>query len=133
MLTRCACGSGRLPFDLDQYKGFQEFWLARVKTIWKNTFYNLTPEPYPVMQIEFDLYRATESYVAGTFVPLILVRAQPQRVFQTCSPNTERRLLLQVTCIGFFTLFMPAPPSGSRPALSVTVMLTTATVYFVAS
>ena len=38
-----------------------------------------------------------------------------------------------VTMEGFMSLFMPAPISGARPALSVTVMLTTATVYLVAS
>eukprot|EP00961_Rhodomonas_salina_P185901 2510150-Rhodomonas_salina.1 len=30
-------------------------------------------------------------------------------------------------------LLMPAPLSGSRPILSVTILLTTATIYFVAS
>lgn len=100
----------RLPFDLEPYKGFQEFWLAAVKTIWQNTYYNCCPEPYPVLLVEFDLHRSTQTYLSGMVVPLILV-----------------------TCVGFFSLFMPAPPSGARPALSVTVMLTTATVYFVAS
>ena len=38
-----------------------------------------------------------------------------------------------VTLVGFFTLWMPAPLSGARPALAVTVMLTTATVFLAAS
>merc|ERR1719183_1018070 len=41
--------------------------------------------------------------------------------------------MIIVTIVGFCTLMMPAPVSGARPALSVTVMLTTATVYLVAS
>lgn len=41
--------------------------------------------------------------------------------------------LLVVSIVGFCSLLMPAPVSGSRPTLSVTILLTTATVYFVAS
>lgn len=101
----------RIPVDLEPYKGFQEFSLVTVKTVWMNEYYNVEPDvPYPVLLIEFDLQRSTQTYIGGMIAPLLLV-----------------------TFIGFFSLLMPAPPSGARPALSVTIMLTTATVYFVAS
>ena len=40
--------------------------------------------------------------------------------------------LLLATFVSFFTLLMPAPTSGSRPALSVSIMFTTTAIYFVA-
>ena len=59
---------------------------------------------------EFQLKRGVTTVLFGMVLPIVFV-----------------------TLVGFMSLLMPAPISGARPALSVTVMLTTATVYLVAS
>lgn len=77
---------------------------------WKNVYYACCSEPYPIVEIQFELHRATMTYVGGMVIPMIVV-----------------------TIVGLSTLLFPSPTSGAKPALCVTVLLTIATVYFVAS
>eukprot|EP00961_Rhodomonas_salina_P055025 739170-Rhodomonas_salina.1 len=55
-----------------------------------------------------------------------LLRTSTAPVSTRTGAGTDARLwycsgmvvpLILVTCVGFFSLFMPAPPSGARPAL----------------
>jgi len=87
-----------------------EFGLRTIRIMTKNIYYGCCPEPYPVIEVELGLQRGMLTIFFGMMVPLIVV-----------------------TIVGFCTMCMPAPISGARPGLSVTVMLTTATVYLVAS
>lgn len=77
---------------------------------WKNVFYSCCVDPYPVVEVELELHRATMAYVVGMVIPMTVV-----------------------TIVGLGTMFFPSPTSGAKPALCVTVLLTTEAVYFVAS
>lgn len=100
----------RSGIDMQQYQAVQEWALIAVRTMWKNEYYACCVEPYPVLKFEFEISRSRVTYLVGMVFPLVIV-----------------------TFIGFFSLLMPSPVSGARPALSITILLTTATVYFVAS
>lgn len=102
--------SNRSAVDLSVFEGFQEWKLVTTRSIWKDLYYTCCPEPFPVIIVELEIHRATRTYFSGMIAPIVLV-----------------------TLVSFFVLLMPSPTSGARPALSVTLMLTIATVYFVAS
>jgi len=100
--------------DLREYRAqpsSAEFALKSLRVVLRNHVYeSYSTEPFPIIELEFELERATLTIFIALLVPIILV-----------------------TLVGFCTLWMPAPVSGARPALAVTVMLTTATVYLVSS
>ena len=87
-----------------------EFDLTRIRVVTKRQHYGCCEESFSVLTFEFQLKRGVMTVAFGLLLPIIFV-----------------------TLAGFMSLLMPAPVSGARPALSVTVMLTTATVYLVAS
>jgi hypothetical protein len=106
-------GPGHSAFDLSEFRAkpnSAEFELRALRVMLSNKRYNYEDARYPVLELEFELQRGTGTILISLMIPMIIV-----------------------TIVGFCTLMMPAPVSGARPALSVTVMLTTATVYLVAS
>jgi len=101
------------PVDLSHYfplLGGSEFDLTGIRAVTQRRQYGCCADSFSVVVIELELKRGVMTVAFGLVLPIIFV-----------------------TMAGFLSLFMPAPISGARPALSVTVMLTTATVYLVAS
>ena len=99
--------------DMSQFRAqpnAAEFELVAIRLNITQVYYACCNEPYPVIEVEFEMARGVLTVLFGMIFPIIMV-----------------------TCVGFCTLWMPAPQSGARPVLSVTVMLTTSTIYLVAS
>lgn len=96
--------------DLTQYRHNKEFSLTKVRIVSQNFYYNCCPEPYPVIVYEITIQRQTLTFLSGILVPIIAV-----------------------TFVGFSVLLMPAPLSGARPSISISVMFTTTAIYLVAS
>ena len=94
---------------LDAFKKGAEFSIEKVKTISKNSFYSCCPEAYPTIVFEFTVQRQYSTYITSIIIPLIFA-----------------------TFVAFTTLLMPAPLSGARPGLNVSIMFTCAAIYFVA-
>ena len=91
--------------DLASFSSNKEFVLTQVLvTTMDNT------DQLAALLIDFTLVRQTLTYIYGMFVPLVLA-----------------------TFASFLMLMMPAPVSGSRPALNVTVLFTIATIYISSS
>ena len=96
--------------DLSNYWYSEEFALVKARIIAHERFYSCCPEaPYPEIIFDLHLTRMASTYVTGIIVPLIVA-----------------------TAVSLGTLLMPAPTSGSRPALNVSIMFTTTAIYFVA-
>jgi len=75
----------------------------------QNSFYSCCPAPYPTIVFEFTVQRQYSTYITSIIIPLIFA-----------------------TFVAFTTLLMPAPLSGARPGLNVSIMFTCAAIYFVA-
>ena len=73
-------------------------------------FYTCCPEsPYPEIIFDLHITRMSSTYITGIIVPLVVA-----------------------SFVSIFTLLMPSSTSGSRPALNVSIMFTSTTIYFVA-
>lgn len=100
----------RAALDLANYRYNEEFALTKIRIIAHERLYSCCPEsPYPEIIFDFYLQRQSLTYITGIIIPLLIT-----------------------TLVSFFTLLMPAPISGSRPALNVAIMFTTTAIYFVA-
>jgi hypothetical protein len=100
----------RAAADLSHYWLNEELTLLKVRTVSHERYYSCCPDaPYPEIIYDFHFARQSSTYVTGIVVPLIIA-----------------------TFVAFFTLMMPAPISGSRPALNVSILFTTTAIYFVA-
>ena len=100
----------RAAIDMSNFWFSEEMALTKVRVISHERFYSCCPDsPYPEIVFEFTLRRMATTYVTGIIVPLLVA-----------------------TISGFTVLLMPAPVSGSRPALNVSIMFTTTAIYFVA-
>ena len=97
------------PFGLGTYKPHNEFELLQVNTVHSVFYYACCVEPYPSLTYEFVLRRQSLTYIGGIMMPLILV-----------------------TVAGFLT-FILNPDSGERVGLGMTILLTDAAIYLVAS
>ena len=87
-----------------------EFELVSVTTTARNVVYSCCPDnPYPTILYEFTLQRHASASVASVIVPLIII-----------------------TSLGILGHLLH-PHAGERIGLSVTMLLTTAAIYFVAS
>jgi len=63
-------------FDLAQFRAqpnSAEFELKALRVVSKNTFYNCCPEPYPVIEIEFELQRGSLTILVGMIFPMVIV------------------------------------------------------------
>ena len=95
------------PLDLGHVQAMpesSEFDLTAVRIVMKHSRFGQLDDEFSIIMFEFELTRGVTTLLFGLVLPIIFV-----------------------TIVGLLSMLMPAPISGARPALSVTVMLTTAT------
>jgi len=62
--------------DLAEFKArpnAAEFDLKAIRVITKNVYYGCCPEPFPVIEIEFELHRGLLTIMFGMMIPILMV------------------------------------------------------------
>jgi hypothetical protein len=98
-----------LPIDYMYFAQNAEFLITRIMLEAESVMYACCPHPYPVIRITFTFRRSSLTYVSGIVLPLIII-----------------------TLVSHFGMLMGSL-SGSRTGLGITAMLTTSSIYLVAS
>ena len=104
-----ADGATYVATQLDLYEANTEFALLKVTSSDYDTFYSCCPEPYPLIRFDLKFARYPLTYFSGIVLPLVLVT------------------------ISGFLAFVVNPDAGERISLGITVLLTNAAIYLVAS
>jgi hypothetical protein len=95
--------------DFSDFVQNAEFIVVRVHMQAKVIFYSCCPEGWPVLTYQITFRRSSLTYISGIILPLIII-----------------------TMVSHFGMLMGAA-SGGRTALGITAMLTTSSIYLVAS
>lgn len=95
--------------DFDTFSQNAEFIITRVHMKARIRKYACCPEGFPVLNYQFTFRRSSLTYISGIILPLIII-----------------------TMVSHFGMLMGAS-SGARTGLGITAMLTTSSVYLVAS
>jgi len=102
-------GFDRSGVDLSDFKQNSEFAITKISVTSREQVYACCPDPYPVLIYAFYLKRSSLTYWTGTILPLIIVTT--------------------VSHVGFLL----GASSLGRVGLGITALLTTSSVYTVAS
>ena len=97
------------PIDFSFFRQNAEFIITNIRVDALSTLYQCCPNPFPTLQYTITFRRSSLTYVSGIILPLMII-----------------------TLVSHFGMLMGST-SGGRTGLGITAMLTTSSIYLVAS